>query len=384
MTHESSDESESICGPFWAPKAVNSSGISFDTLKHIDDGWGALREPTPVPPGSPSTPQSSWHLFSDAILQEARGRAEDLIKQQEHHCSLNHWKCLHRRDECKNCWNELYLRLSIPFNMVSYPNGLPCRAQTTKSSLVTTKMSRPYETDMLLREYPIPLNAVTPLGANPVCDAHDRRHFSLKHDNRFDNSVFNRSLEQTRLSILSWNPGPRRGREIAYLQHESLTKHFYITHLAGCAVVVNKDTFHSDIQLPPRHREWAASSRERRTVRMGTTSRHLPCLVPGDTAKWQVLFYHGVAPHPQHTGPKRGIAKILLLAVRTVMLQEQVDMVAGDFNGAAWRPQSGSDPRPVSIVEEAFVNTNLLVPLGRPPGGRREVCQVNCLTCVGS
>ena len=32
---------------------------------------------------------------------------------------------------------------------------------------------------------------------------------------------------------------------------------------------------------------------------------------------------------------KRGIAKNLLLAVRTVMRQQQVGMVAGDFNGAA-------------------------------------------------
>ena len=43
---------------------------------------------------------------------------------------------------------------------------------------------------------------------------------------------------------------------------------------------------------------------------------------------------------------------------------KQVDLVACDVNGAAWRRQSGSDPRPISIIEEAFVNTNL----PRPPG----------------
>ena len=68
-----------------------------------------------------------------------------------------------------------------------------------------------------------------------------------------------------------------------------------------------------------------------------------------------------------HFAKKRGIGKNLLLAVRTVMLQEQVDVVAGDFNGAAWRRQSGSDPRPVSIIEEAFVNTFLPVPPGPTP-----------------
>ena len=59
---------------------------------------------------------------------------------------------------------------------------------------------------------------------------------------------------------------------------------------------------------------------------------------------------------------KRGIAKNLLLAVRTVTHQQQVDMVAGDVNGAAWRRQSGSDSRPISrpisIIEEAFANTS--------------------------
>ena len=42
MTHASSDESESSCGPYWSPKPVNSGGISFDTLKHMDDGWNNL------------------------------------------------------------------------------------------------------------------------------------------------------------------------------------------------------------------------------------------------------------------------------------------------------------------------------------------------------
>ena len=83
-----------------------------------------------------------------------------------------------------------------------------------------------------------------------------------------------------------------------------------------------------------------------------------------------------------HFAKKRGIGKKLLLAVRTVILQEHVDMVAGDFNGAAWRRQSGSDPRPISIIVEAFANTDLPVPPGPTPlwdpggvpGGLSDVC----------
>ena len=74
--------------------------------------------------------------------------------------------------------------------------------------------------------------------------------------------------EQTRISILSWNPGPRRGmpgatevhiagkwhiialqEAVEYLQHEYLMNHFYITHFAGCAVQLNKKTFYSDVQV---------------------------------------------------------------------------------------------------------------------------------------
>ena len=49
------------------------------------------------------------------------------------------------------------------------------------------------------------------------------------------------------------------------------------------------------------------------------------------------------------------------------MTQDQVDMVAGDFNGAAWRRQSSSDHRPISIIEEAFANTSLPIPPGPTP-----------------
>ena len=50
-------------------------------------------------------------------------------------------------------WNRAYLRLFIPSNMGSYPHGLPCRAQATKSSLVMTRTSRPYEMGILCEEY---------------------------------------------------------------------------------------------------------------------------------------------------------------------------------------------------------------------------------------
>ena len=79
-----------------------------------------------------------------------------------------------------------------------------------------------------------------------------------------------------------------------------------------------------------------------------------------------------------HDAKKRVIGKKLILTVRTVMLQEHVDMVAGDFNGAVWRRQSGSDPRPISKIEEAFTKTSLPIPPlwgpGSVPGEWSDVC----------
>ena len=50
-------------------------------------------------------------------------------------------------------------------------------------------------------------------------------NFSPKPEYRFDNSVPNRLFEQTRLSILSWNPGLRRCREGAIEEHSAVNWH---------------------------------------------------------------------------------------------------------------------------------------------------------------
>ena len=71
----------------------------------------------------------------------------------------------------------------------------------------------------------------------------------------FDKNMPHRSTEQTRLSVCSWNRGPRRGKEgaterhiagkwhiitsqeaIEYLEHDFLTNRFHVTHYGGCAV----------------------------------------------------------------------------------------------------------------------------------------------------
>ena len=56
--------------------------------------------------------------------------------------------------------------------------------------------------------------------AEPIFrEAYERRHFSPQTKYQFDNSVPNRLFEQTRISILSWNPGPRQGKPGAIEEH---------------------------------------------------------------------------------------------------------------------------------------------------------------------
>ena len=83
------------------------------------------------------------------------------------------------------------------------------------------------------------------------------------------------------------------------------------------------------------------------TVVLDTSSN----LKPVCKAKYMLRFF-------THSELDASVAKKLSLAVRTVMRQEQVDMIAGDINGAAWRRQSGSDQRRNSTIEGAFELTN--------------------------
>ena len=126
-------------------------------------------------------------------------------------------------------------------------------------------------------------------------------------------------------------------------------------------------TLHPDIKVTSislRYQRWAATCRERWTIRMGSTSRHLTCTTAVMQQR-QIFLYCDVVTHLTTSLPRSVVSeKKLLFTFRTVMLEEHVDLVSGDFNGAAWRRSCGSDRRLTSIVEEAFADTKLLAPPG--------------------
>ena len=206
---------------------------------------------------------------------------------------------------------------------------------------------------------------------------------------KFDTSKPNWLLELTRISILTWNPGPRHGtpgaieRHIAgkrhaiarqeaieYLQHETLTNRFHISTCAGCAVLFNKDTFYPDVRVSSVNIH--DTKNEQQVVREGETGWVFQAVV--SSAAFRRVRRSGkpnftmMSLHINNQyAKKRGIAKNVLLAVRTVLRQEQIDFVAGDFNGAAWRKKSGGDQQRDSTIEEAVANTNLPIPHGPTP-----------------
>ena len=64
---------------------------------------------------------------------------------------------------------------------------------------------------------------------------------------------------------------------------------------------------------------------------------------------------------------KRGIGKKLLLTIHAVMLEEHLELVAGDFNGVAWRRSNGNSRQTTSIIEETLADTDLPMPRGPTP-----------------
>ena len=81
--------------------------------------------------------------------------------------------------------------------------------------------------------------------------------------------------------------------------------------------------------------------------------------------RWQIVLHGDVfANQQQLCQKKRGIGKKQLLTIRALMLQEHVDLVAGNFNSTAWRRHCGCGRK--SIIEEASADTDLPVPPPRP------------------
>ena len=220
-------------------------------------------------------------------------------------------------------------------------------------------------------------------------EASERKPDSSKQKLLLDRSDAVQPERQVRLSVYNWNPGPRRGnadafvKQIAgkwhiitlqeatdYIDSGEITERFHISHFGGCAVLFNKDTFYSEVEassvyLHDTRREERDQAAEggQGWVMSGVLAR---ATFKRQAANGQKHFTVLCLHICNIFAKKRGIAKKLILTIRTIMTSQHVDLVAGDFNGTAWRNTSmGNLTR--NTIEEASSDTNLPTPPGPPP-----------------
>ena len=155
-----------------------------------------------------------------------------------------------------------------------------------------------------------------------------------------------------------------------YVDHDILTGRFHVTHFAGCAILFNKDTFFPNIDV--------------KSIYLHGTRRDLPDQVMEGEQGWVmncVLSRASFRRSPVSGqksctvlslhisniyAKKKGIAKKLFLTLCAIMISQGVDLVAGDFNGTAWRCRSRNN---LSTIDEAFTDCALPPPPGPTPLG---------------
>ena len=141
-----------------------------------------------------------------------------------------------------------------------------------------------------------------------------------------------------------------------------------MTHCGGCAILFNKDTFLCDIKVTSIHPHDLRGCEQDRVkegesgwAKQGVISRASFRRQPRDgKSSFTVLSLH-----INNNFAKKARHREEATPICAVMLKKHVDLVAGDFNGAAWRRQCGNER--LSIIEEAFADTDLPMPPSPTP-----------------
>ena len=202
------------------------------------------------PLDAPSEPRSSWQPVEqlDAPTWELLGpqgtasfweRTEAPLPLPKRRCNFSHPKQL----------SPFLLRLELPYpsgEILSDHEDVVSSSQDCYTTWVKT------DPDATLVRHVVDVQKAVA----EFCEASERRHIASSQVYRLDKNVPNRSPVQKRLSIYSWNPGPRRGKEDAfekqiagkwhvitlqeaseYVDHDILTNRFHVTHYGGCAIL---------------------------------------------------------------------------------------------------------------------------------------------------
>ena len=134
-----------------------------------------------------------------------------------------------------------------------------------------------------------------------------------------------------------------------YVDHDILTGRFHVTHCAGCAILFNKDTFYPNIDVKSiylhdtrRDLPDQVMEGEQGWVMQGVLSRASFRRSPVSGQKSFTVFSVHIS---NIYAKKKGIAKKLILTLRAIMISQEVDLVAGDFNGTSVAMQQQKQPQ---------------------------------------
>ena len=92
---------------------------------------------------------------------------------------------------------------------------------------------------------------------------------------------------------------------------------------------------------------------------MGHARCSFTCLILWTTSQRPEVLYCVVSTYQQHLRQEERHRQKLILTLRAIMISQQVDLFAGDFNGTAWRCRS--------TIDEAFTDCALPTPLCPTP-----------------
>ena len=153
-----------------------------------------------------------------------------------------------------------------------------------------------------------------------------------------------------------------------YVDHDILTGRFHVTDYAGCAILFNKDTFYPSVDVKSiylhdtrRDLPDQVMEGEQGWVMQGVLSRASFRRSPVSGKKFFTVLSLNIS---NINAKKKGIAKKLILTLRAIMISQEVDLVAGDFNGTASRCRSRDN---LSTIDEAFTDCALPTPPGHTP-----------------
>ena len=178
-------------------------------------------------------------------------------------------------------------------------------------------------------------------------EASERKHATSSHMNRSITCFVSSSIVQKN----NWNPGPRRRKEDAFEQqisetlqetsenvdHELLTNHFHVT--------ITQFVQFSSTTTPSTPTSMSSPSTFMtqdgicliKENRDGSYS--LMCHISSSASERPEALYKVVSTYSNIYAKKKktGIAKKLILTLRATIISQEIDLVASDLNGTAWR-----------------------------------------------